>query len=371
MKIAYVLTSLAIGGAERQALALAERMAHRGHSVAMLVLSHRLPREQEWPTSLDVVSLGIERNPASVLAGWSKGRKFLRSFQPDLLHGQSFHANLTVRSVRILYPAIRVVCTFHNIYEGGRHRMFAYRITDTLSCINTAVSEAVFDRFILLKAASARRCIVVCNGIDSAEFAPSAERRAVMRQTMGVEQEFVWLASGGIKPSKDYPNLLRAFAQVRAVSKEAVLWIAGAEVSASVAASVRPIEADMGLKGAIRWLGLRHDLPALLDAADAFVSAAAWEGMPLAVGEAMAMQKALVVTDAGGTREMVGDTGVLVPTLDARALAEAMLQCMGTREFERDLIGRSARERIVQHFSLDARAEEWERIYQNVLNRRG
>jgi glycosyltransferase involved in cell wall biosynthesis len=70
----------------------------------------------------------------------------------------------------------------------------------------------------------------------------------------------------------------------------------------------------MGLNGALRWLGLRRDVPALLDDADAFVLSSAWEGMPLAIGEAMAMamDKPVVATNVGGPRERVGDCGVLV-----------------------------------------------------------
>ena len=65
-------------------------------------------------------------------------------------------------------------------------------------------------------------------------------------------------------------------------------------------------------------------MPALLDGADAFVSGSAWEGMPLAVGEAMAMEKPVVATDVGGVRELVGDAGVIVPAKDSEALASAM-----------------------------------------------
>jgi len=371
MKIAYVLTSLGIGGAERQALAVADRMAGRGHSVALIVLSSRLAQEFEWPTSLEVISLGIDRKPAGILAGITKSRGFLRSFRPDLLHGHSFHANITARLLRVLQPEVPVLSTFHNVYEGGRRRMFAYRITDRLSCLNTAVSEAVARRFIQLKATSAQKCIVIRNGIDATEFTPSAERRAAMRRATGVDREFVWLASGRITPSKDYPNLLRAFARVRADRKDAVLWIAGAEASASMAAAVGTLTEELRLGAAVRWLGLRNDLPALLDAADAFVSASAWEGMPLAVGEAMAMQKAVVATDAGGTREMVGDSGTIVPLQDAVALSEGILQCMRGSERDRYAVGCAARERIIKDFSMDAKADEWEIIYRNVVRKSG
>jgi glycosyltransferase involved in cell wall biosynthesis len=371
MKIAYVLTSLGIGGAERQALALADRMADRGHAVALIILSLRLAPELEWPTNLEVISLGMDRTPASILAGITKARGFLRQFRPDLLHGHSFHANMTARLLRILQPKVPVVSTFHNVYEGGRRRMLAYRLTDRLCCLTTAVSEAVGRRYIQLKATSAHKCMVVRNGIDAVEFAPSAERRTAMRHAIGVDQEFVWLASGRIAPSKDYPNLLRAFARVRADRKDAVLWIAGSEASASLAAAVRALADDLRLGAAVRWLGLRNDLPGLLDAADGFVSASAWEGMPLAVGEAMAMQKAVVATDAGGTREMVGDAGTIVPLQDARALSEAMLRSMRGSQQDRDAVGRAARERIIKDFSMDARADEWEMIYRNVVRKSG
>jgi glycosyltransferase involved in cell wall biosynthesis len=67
---------------------------------------------------------------------------------------------------------------------------------------------------------------------------------------------------------------------------------------------------ERGLEGSIRWLGMRRDIAALLEAADGFVLASAWEGMPLALGEAM--EKAVVATAVGGVRELVGECGIVV-----------------------------------------------------------
>lgn len=370
MKIAYVLTSLAVGGAERQALQIAERMAQRGHGVALLVLSARLPPETEWPTNLDVTCLEMDRSPMRMPVGLAKASRFLRAFGPDLLHGQSFHANLLVRWLRLTSPSLRVACTFHNIHEGGRRRMLGYRLTDGLSSLNTAVSEAVRERFVTLNAVPQRKCIVVPNGIDTTEFAPSQLRRLVTRQKMGAEESFIWLAAGRIAPSKDYSTLLRAFAQVRAAHGNARLWIAGPEASADEAASVHKVERELHLNESVVWLGLRRDLPALMDGADAFVAGGIWEGMPLAVGEAMAMEKSVVATDAGGTREMLGDAGWIVPTRDAPALAGAMIEVMRTEPQDRIERGRLARDRVSAGFSIDAKAEQWEKIYSGLLEAR-
>jgi glycosyltransferase involved in cell wall biosynthesis len=108
-------------------------------------------------------------------------------------------------------------------------------------------------------------------------------------------------------------------------------------------------------------------MPALLDAADAFVSASAWEGMPLAVGEAMAMEKPVVATDVGGVRELLGECGVMVPAKAPAALAQAMLTLMQTTPQARSSLGRAARERMQRQFSFDVKADEWESLYRVML----
>ncbi|MGB6687649.1 MAG: glycosyltransferase [Terracidiphilus sp.] len=364
MRIVYVLTSLGMGGAERQVLALGERMAHRGHTVVVLVLRPQL--SEEWPTRLDVFHLNMRKTPLSVLESMKRGRQFLREFHPEIVHSHGFHGNLIARLFRLYAAAPRPISTIHNVYEGGWVRMMAYHFTDRLCALTTAVSQAAAERFIRLKAVPANKCILLGNGIDTGEFSPDCGRRARTRNKMGANHEFVWLTAGRIVPAKDYPNLLHAFAQVRANCAGAQLWIAGEPTDAE-SARLRELASALALGGAVRWLGLRRDLPALLDAADGFVLGSAWEGMPLAVGEAMAMEKPVVATNVGGTRELIGEAGILVPAKDPGALAEAMLFVMRRPPHERREMGCRARVRICQSFSIDAKADEWETLYARVL----
>jgi len=369
MRILYVLTTLGVGGAEKLALALGERMEKRGHAVAVLVLMP--PVKEQWPTSLRTLHLDMRRSPLSSLRGLMRARRFAAEFQPDLIHSHCFHANIVARLLG-LGTRRPVISTIHNVYEGGWPRMMAYRLTDILSRQSVAVSEAAAKRFIDLKAIPARKCRVIVNGIDAAEFAPDAGRRARMRAEMGVsaepEAEFIWLASGRIAPAKDYPNLLRAFARVRAGRRDsrvrvaARLWIAGEQAEPAFA-ELQLLASKLDLADSVRWLGLRRDMPALLDAADAFVSGSGWEGMPLALAEAMAMEKPFVATEVGGVRELAGDAGAVVAPRDSEALAEAMLAAMEKSREERCALGRSARQRVVEHFSIDAAADRWEALY--------
>jgi glycosyltransferase involved in cell wall biosynthesis len=365
MRIAYLLTSLGVGGAERQVLALAERMAARGHTVLLVVLRGSLP--EEWPTSLDLVHLDMRKTPASLLAGLARARRSLREFCPDLIHSHTFPANMAARLLKVFMPSTAVLSTVHNVYEGPWPRMLAYRLTDPLSWRTTAVSQAAAERFVRLHAVPARKSLVVANGIDTAEFAPNPERRTHVRAEMNAGDDFIWLAAGRIVPAKDYPNLLRAFAQLHSAIPATQLWIAG-EAAAAEAATLQCLAAKLTLGGAVRWLGLRRDMPALLEAADGFVLASAWEGMPLVLGEAMAMEKPVVATDVGGVRELVGDAGLIVPARSHEALAEAMLEVMRKTPEARGYLGQAARERVSAHFSIDAKADEWEALYRTLLN---
>jgi glycosyltransferase involved in cell wall biosynthesis len=184
---------------------------------------------------------------------------------------------------------------------------------------------------------------------------------------------FVWLAAGRVTPAKDYPNLLRAFGQVSKDCANSELWIAGAPALTERKRTVNQVSRDVNVAALergheqVRWLGLCRDMPALLDAADGFVLASAWEGMPLALGEAMAMEKPIVATGVGGVRELVGDSGAVVAPKDSDALAEAMIAVMRQSGEERAHLGLMARERVVRHFNIDATADAWEAHYRGLL----
>jgi glycosyltransferase involved in cell wall biosynthesis len=370
MRILYVLTSLGMGGAEKLALALCERMVQRGHVVSLMVLMP--PVSDEWPASFPKLHLNIDHSPVSFARGLRRARRYVAKFAPDLIHSHSFHANLLARLLKFPDTSPAVVSTIHNVYEGGSARMLAYRLTDRFCLRTVAVSRAAAQRFVCLRAVPAQKCSVIVNGIDLSQFVPRDERRASLRAEMGVgagpEKDFVWLAAGRIARAKDYPTLLRAFCRVHESRNDAQLWIAGDGAPTAVTL-LQSLAAEMNLRGSVRWLGLRRDMPALLDAADGFVSSSAWEGMPLAVGEAMAMEKPVVATDVGGVCELVNGTGVLVPARKFEALARAMLSVMQRSREERMLLGRAAHERVVSEFGMDANADRWEALYRESLAR--
>jgi glycosyltransferase involved in cell wall biosynthesis len=361
VRILYLLTSLGIGGAEKQVIGLAERMSARGHTVAVLSLKHA---EEEWPAKLPVLRLNIRKTPLGIWRGLRFAVQFAVMFRPDLLHSHTYPANIFARLLKRMLPrpAPRLINTIHNVYEGGSRRMLLYRLTGFLVDQVTAVSQAAADRFVKLRAVSAAKMRVLTNGIDTGAFAPDRSRRRQMRAQMEAGKSFIWIAIGRLAPAKDYPTILESFAQLRPTHPTAQLWIAGEGDVSQLHSVNNPSDSNSN----VHPLGLRRDIADLLDAADGYVLSSAWEGMPLALGEAMAMEKPVVATDVGGIRQLVGERGSIVAPKDSAALAAAMLNVMSLTEFERKAIGKAARERILQHFSIDAKALEWEQLYEQV-----
>jgi glycosyltransferase involved in cell wall biosynthesis len=367
VRILYVLTTLGIGGAEKQVIDLAQRMASRGHFVALIVLKHA---DEEWPVKLPVLRLNLPKTPLGIARGLGFAKKFLALFRPEILHSHTFPANIFARLLRLTLATNRtapvLINTIHNVHEGGWHRMAIYRITGPLAAQVTAVSKAAADRFVRVGAVSSSKMSVLTNGIDTGVFTPDRSRRRRIRARMGADV-FVWLAVGRLVQAKDYPNLLRAWAQIHAANPKALLWIAGEGDASTLHLEEEESKFIASQDSGVHWLGLRRDIVELLDAADGYVLSSAWEGMPLALGEAMAMEKAVVATDVGGVRELVGDTGMIIPAGQSNALAEEMLKVMGMGEKARRALGRDARKHIEQHFSMSAKADAWEYLYAGLV----
>lgn len=362
MKILFVITDLGVGGAERQVVDLADRLAGRGHDVQIAYLTGG-PEVRPADARVRLTGFGISRSPGGLLRALRALRRLVRSSRPDVVHSHMVHANLLARLVRLSTPMRRLVCTAHNSTEGGRFRRLAYRLTDGLADLSTNVSAEAVAAFEAAGAVPRGGMIAVANGIDTDRYRPDPDGAAgrALRQAAGAEpRDRVILAIGRLAEQKDYPNLLNAFVGVRRGDDRARLWIAGGGLLLPV---LERLAVNLGIGDRVTFLGVRPDVPALLAAADVFVLPSAWEGFGLVVGEAMACERVVVATDCGGVRELLGDCGELVSPRDPEALAAALIGALALSPEEAAALGARARRRIVDHFSLDSVVRTWLDLY--------
>ena len=363
MKILLIITGLGIGGAEKQVCDLADKFIQLGHQVKLVSLISAFS-EQTLPTNnqVEIIYLSMTKNPIDVVRAYFKLRNIIQDFHPNVIHSHMFHANLMARLIRLSTKVDRLICTAHSKNEGGILRMNLYRFTNFLSDLNTNVSHDAVNAFIEKKAVKKGQMIAIENGIDTSLF----KKDCVMRENMQlslplIKNDYVFLAVGRLTDPKDYPNLLKAFSIVNKQKPNTCLLIAGI---GELEQELKQYTVQLGISEKVSFLGLRRDINQLMNIADTYVMSSHFEGLPLVIGEAMATENVIVATDCGGTREVIGDNGFLVPIRNGEALANAMLQSISLTEEERANLGKKAREHIVKNYSLDAVVNQWSTLYQ-------
>ena len=125
---------------------------------------------------------------------------------------------------------------------------------------------------------------------------------------------------------------------------------------------------ELQLGDAVRFLGIRRDVPKILGATEVFCMASLWEGLGLVFLEAMAAGQPVLATDVSAVPEVVlpGKTGLLVPPSDPQAFADGILQLAGDADL-RARYGEAGRHRVRQHFGLDRMVDETLALYEEVL----
>lgn len=355
MRILLVTTGLLTGGAEMQVAALAGEYVRQGHTVAILNLLGQTEIGVDPAVHIEALHLraanGRLRWAGLPGAVWH-ARRFIRQWQPDVVHSHMVKANLFARLLRLVCPMPRLICTAHSLHEGGALLMRLYRLTDGLCDLTTHVSPQAAAAFVELGAVAPHKIKPVPNGIDTRRFAlPPGDK---VRSDL-----FTWLHVGRLVPEKSQHILLQAFANVVQTQPTAQLLIAG---SGPCDAALQTLTRTLGLQAHVQFLGRRSDVPQLMHAADALVLSSHIEGSPLVLAEALACGLPCVSTDVPGVRALLTPHDRIVPVGDAQALARAMLDTAHTPDSA--ALRQQRRDHIVAHFSLPAVAGQWLRLYE-------
>jgi glycosyltransferase involved in cell wall biosynthesis len=147
------------------------------------------------------------------------------------------------------------------------------------------------------------RCQVIYNGFDLGKFADAPDVAAVRAEFGTPVAAPVVIHIGRLDRQKNHPRLLALFAALAARQPEAVLWMIY-RGEAAVEASLKAMAADLGIADRVRFIGERHDVPRLLQAADLLLLPSLWEGLPGVVLESCLAGTPVLATDLPGVREI-------------------------------------------------------------------
>lgn len=242
---------------------------------------------------------------------------------------------------------------------GSFRRLFGWRIrhmatkrwqgwlADTTIC----VSEAVRRRLVEEYKYPAARTITVRNGIDCRRYQPREHSLDIPTSGPLKGAPVTIICAARLSSAKRIDVLLEALAMLRT---ESVPWRCRILGAGPLEAELRVRATQLGLSELVRFVGYVEDVRPHLREADLFVLSSDKEGLPLALLEAMACGLPAIVTEVGGTGEVVvqNETGLLVRRGDAEGLARGIRQLLGNAG-AREKMGLAARRRIHEHFEIE------------------
>jgi glycosyltransferase involved in cell wall biosynthesis len=207
---------------------------------------------------------------------------------------------------------------------------------------------------------------IIPNGIDLERF---ERARPLAKSDLGLPPDaIVLMYVGRLGPEKNLSALLESFAGARRRAPRAVLALVG---DGPKAASVKKLVGELDLTDSVRLLGMRSndDIPSLLGASDAFVTASFTEGHPMTIIEALAAHRPVLAFDVPGIRETVidGENGLLAQ-IDAHALGENMARIACDADL-RARLSDGAR-RTATQYSMDITARRIVGHYERLIRER-
>lgn len=359
----FILTGLNYAGAENQVVQLCREFLNRGHQPMIVsMIKPEAYLDELDKLGVEVRTLGMTKGVPDPRAVF-RLRRIVQQFRPDIVHSHLVHANILARVTRLFISMPALICTAHNVNEGGKAREWLYRVTDPLCELTTNVSEEAVRQYVARKVVPAHKIRFVPNGITLDSFGQAQASESLNKELDIKPGQFVWLAVGRLVPEKDYPNMLDAFKTVLAKRPDSILLIAG---TGTERVALEQYSKELGIERNVKLLGIRRDIPALMNLANAYVMSSRWEGFPMVLLEASASGLPMVATDVGGNREAVQDgiTGLLAPPGDCGQLSDRMLALMSYPLAELEEMGERARKYVQERFDIEVIVTQWTSIYE-------
>lgn len=298
--------------------------------------------------------------------------KIIQKYHIEIVHTHGGIAGLWGRLAAIFSkrPVVHSLHGIHYLYYENLIlkklfillEKFLSKFTDITIC----VAESDREKGIRHKLFKSNECIVIRNGIDIRTFAPEETHIPSLKKLLGIEEDVKLIGHvARLHRQKGQAYLLQAFKEVNNKYPNSKLLLLG---GGPMKKTLEQLSSDLDLNNHVYFLGLRKDVRNILAIVDVFVLSSLWEGLPIALLEAMAMGKPIVSTNVDGIKEIVENQkeGILVPPRNPELLAEALITLLQDNALAMKL-GRQAQQKMVSEFNVERMVKEIEKVYSSLI----
>jgi len=366
--VLHVINTLGLGGAERFLTGLVTHLDRGQFHPVVATLGGG------GPFVADLQSAGIKVydlrfRHARDFAGTVRLYRLMRRLRPTIVHTHltvdGFHGRVAALAAGV---PIRVV-TQQNAFGGGQFLPHWQRWSNILLVRATqqfiAVSAGAATYLRQAEKVPPEKIVVLPNAVEPVSKVAASEIARFRRELSVPESAPLIGVVARLTPQKGISYLLEALASLPSLSVPPHGVIVGDGV---LRAELEARRDRLGLAGRVHFLGHRRDIALILGALDLFVLPSLYEGLSLALLEAMSAGVPVVATAVSGSEEIIvdGENGFLVPAADSAALAKRMYWVLTHPDVRAQVAGRG-RETVRRRFTIDAIAGQYEAVYTRLL----
>jgi len=368
IKIAHIVYGLKCGGAEKLIWHIASKADRARYESVVVTLNMGGPLEEAMHASGVPVYLMAKRGRYDLsvlyrLAG------FLRREKVDVVHTHLFGGDIWGRTAAKLAGAPLVLSSLQAVdlwlttpqrsLERWTAR-FAHRLI--------AASDAVKDFYVSAVGVPKEKISVVYNGVDCARLPAAVDRMAKLRELGVSERASLITVACRLEEQKDISTWLKAASRIVKKHPAAEFIIAG---EGSQRSELEELSRALEISGSVHFLGLRRDVDEIFAVSDIVMFSSRFEGLSLALLEAMASGKAVIATDIAENRTVItqGENGVLVSPGKPDLLAEAAIRLLGD-ENARRCMGEAATRTVRERYDIGTCVKRFFALYEEGLDHR-
>lgn len=358
------------GGAEFHCLALTANLVRRGFPVELICGDDgtlaQAARDLGVPVHLvplEFFAIYEHLRPERAIA-WPTVERIaalLRDFRPDVVHSHLIPAHVHAALAALETDVPGIVYTEHN-FAVPAFNVLLSRLSRARTIVPSQASFALHVQ----DGIPPGQLTVIPHGIDPGHLAVDAGLVAAARQELGLTAGPVIGTVARLSPEKALDTLLRATVALRDAFPSLTLLIAG---DGPLDADLQRLAGELGIAGAVRFLGFRRDVEVVIRLMDVFVLPSRMENVGLVLLEAMAACVPVVATTVGAIPEYVADEvdGLLVPPDDPAALAGAIQRLLRETPAQRARFGTAGCEKVRARFTHDRMVAQTLRLYDALV----
>ncbi|MBI5676087.1 MAG: glycosyltransferase [Nitrospirae bacterium] len=366
INLLHILSSLQIGGAEKQVVTLLKYLDKKKYRVILCCFHADGPLQKEIENeAVEIIILRMRLR--YIFFALYKLIRLMKKEKIQIVHTHLYFDHLWGRIAARIAGVPVIMTTEHGrgMWKKRRHLFFEH-IANRFTDMRIAVSEDIRQIRIQRELSTPEQVITIPNAINEDDFIVSDYVRSDKRKELGINRDDLVIGTvARFDPDKALDKLLEAAALVVKSIENVKIILVG---NGPLRNNLEDHAARLRIADKVVFTGARTDIAELLSIMDVFVISSIREGIPVSLLEAMAAERAVVATNVGGNAEVINDEscGLIVEPNDTAALARGIISLLNDKAL-RERVGLKARLRIKEHFSVKSQVRKIESLYERIL----